>query len=115
MKILKTFSRKTKNINQARLATMKITKKEVEQVAHLARLTLTNEELERMTGQLDNILSYIDQLSELDTRQVVPTSHVFSVSNAFREDVVKESLSRAEALMNGPQQNGEMFQVPKII
>ncbi len=94
---------------------MKITKKEVEQVAHLARLTLTNEELDRMTGQLDNILSYIDKLSELDTRQVVPTSHVFSVSNAFREDVVKESLSQAEALMNGPQQNGEMFQVPRII
>ncbi|NOR26598.1 MAG: Asp-tRNA(Asn)/Glu-tRNA(Gln) amidotransferase subunit GatC [Desulforhopalus sp.] len=94
---------------------MKISKKEVEHVAHLARLTLTDEELVKMTGQLDNILSYVDKLKELDTSQVVPTSHVFSVSNAFREDVEKESLSQAEAIRNGPQQDGEMFQVPKII
>ena len=94
---------------------MKINKKEVEYVAHLARLNLTDEELEKMTGQLDNILSYVDKLDELDTSQVVPTSHVFSVSNAFREDVEKESLSQAEAVKNGPQQDGEMFQVPKII
>ena len=94
---------------------MKLSKKEVEHVAHLARLNLTDEELKKMTGQLDNILSYVDKLEELDTSQVVPTSHVFSVSNAFREDVEKESLSQAEALRNGPQQDGEMFQVPKII
>ena len=94
---------------------MKISKKEVEHVAHLARLNLTGEELEKMTGQLDNILSYVDKLAELDTSQVVPTTHVFSVSNAFREDVEKESLSQAEAVKNGPQQDGVMFQVPKII
>ena len=94
---------------------MKINKKEVEYVAHLARLNLTDEELEKMTEQLDNILSYVEKLDELDTSQVVPTSHVFSVSNAFREDVEKESLSQAEAIKNGPQQDGEMFQVPKII
>jgi aspartyl-tRNA(Asn)/glutamyl-tRNA(Gln) amidotransferase subunit C len=94
---------------------MKISKKEVEHVAHLARLTLTEEELEKMTGQLDNILSYIDKLGELDTSKIVPTSHVFSVSNAFREDVKKQSLTQAEAVKNGPQHNGVMFQVPKII
>lgn len=94
---------------------MKISKKEVEHVANLARLTLSDEELGSMTGQLDNILSYFDKLSELDTSGVLPTTHVFSVSNAFREDIVKESLDQAEALKNGPQQNGEMFQVPKII
>jgi aspartyl-tRNA(Asn)/glutamyl-tRNA(Gln) amidotransferase subunit C len=94
---------------------MKISKKQVEHVAHLARLTLTEEELEKMTGQLDNILSYIDKLNELDTDQVNPTSHVFSVCNAFRDDTVKESLPRNEALMNAPKQNGEMFQVPRII
>ncbi len=94
---------------------MKISKKEVEHVAHLARLNLTDEELEKMTGQLDNILSYVAKLDELDTTGVIPTSHVFSVSNAFREDVEKESLFQAEALKNGPQQDGEMFQVPKII
>lgn len=94
---------------------MKITKNEVLHVAHLARLTLTDEELEKMTGQLDNILSYVDKLSELDTSNIPPTSHVFSVSNAFREDIVRESLPRNEALMNGPRQNGETFQVPRII
>jgi aspartyl-tRNA(Asn)/glutamyl-tRNA(Gln) amidotransferase subunit C len=94
---------------------MKISKKEVEHVAHLARLNLTEEELVKMTGQLDNILSYVEKLDELDTSQVLPTSHVFSVSNAFREDIEKESLSQAEAVKNGPQHDGAMFQVPKII
>jgi aspartyl-tRNA(Asn)/glutamyl-tRNA(Gln) amidotransferase subunit C len=94
---------------------MKISKKEVENVARLARLSLTDEELNRMTGQLDNILSYVDKLEELDTTNVVPTTHVFSLSNAFREDVIKESLSQEEAVKNGPQQDGEMFQVPRII
>jgi aspartyl-tRNA(Asn)/glutamyl-tRNA(Gln) amidotransferase subunit C len=94
---------------------MKISKKEVEHVANLARLNLSAGELETMTGQLDNILSYVDKLEELDTAGVTPTTHVFSVSNAFREDVVKESLSQEEAVKNGPEQNGEFFQVPKVI
>ncbi len=67
---------------------MKITKKEVLHVAHLARLTLSAEELEKMTGQLDNILSYFDKLGKLDTADIPATSHVFSVNNAFREDEV---------------------------
>lgn len=94
---------------------MKITRQEVEHVAHLARLTLTETELVKMTGQLDNILSYVAKLDELDTSQVIPTSHVFSISNAFREDKEKRSLSQPEALKNGPQHDTQMFQVPKII
>lgn len=94
---------------------MKISKKQVEHVARLARLTLTEEELEKMTSQLDNILSYVEKLNELDTGSINPTSHVFSLSNAFRSDTIKESLPRSEALKNAPQQNGEMFQVPRII
>lgn len=94
---------------------MKITKKEVEQVANLARLNLSADELETMTGQLDNILSYVDKLEELDTSDVIPTTHVFSVSNVFREDVIKESLTQEESVKNGPEQDGEFFQVPKVI
>ncbi len=94
---------------------MKISKQDVEHVAKLARLTLSDEELEIMTGQLDNILSYVDKLEELDTSNIEPTSHVFSVSNAFREDEVRESLTQDEAVENGPQQNGEHFQVPRVI
>lgn len=94
---------------------MKITKKEVEHVAHLARLTLSEGELQSITGQLDTILSYVDKLEELDTSEVEPTTHVFSVSNAFRDDVVKESLPRTEAIKNGPRHNDELFQVPRVI
>ncbi len=94
---------------------MKITQKELEHVAHLARLTLSERELDTIRGQLDNILSYIDKLGELDTSRIQPTTHVFSVNNAFREDVVTESLSRDKSLANAPQQNGESFLVPKII
>jgi aspartyl-tRNA(Asn)/glutamyl-tRNA(Gln) amidotransferase subunit C len=94
---------------------MKITRKEVEHVANLARLNLTEEELIRMTGQLDSILSYVAKLDELDTTDVVPTTHVFSINNAFREDEMQESLPRDEALLNAPRDNGESFVVPKII
>jgi aspartyl-tRNA(Asn)/glutamyl-tRNA(Gln) amidotransferase subunit C len=94
---------------------MKITQKELEHVTHLARLTLSDQELGTIRGQLDNILSYIDKLGELDTSGIEPTTHVFSVNNAFREDVVTESLSRENSLANAPQQNNENFQVPKII
>ncbi|PHR29889.1 MAG: Asp-tRNA(Asn)/Glu-tRNA(Gln) amidotransferase GatCAB subunit C [Desulfotalea sp.] len=94
---------------------MKISKKEVEHVANLARLNLSADELETMTGQLDNILSYVDKIEELDTSNITPTTHVFSVTNAFRDDVVKESLTQEEAVKNGPEQNGSFFQVPKVI
>lgn len=94
---------------------MKITQEELEHVTHLARLTLSDADMETMRGQLDNILTYVDQLGELDTTGVQPTTHVFSISNAFREDIVSESLSREQSLANAPLQNGESFQVPKII
>ncbi|MDR3631943.1 MAG: Asp-tRNA(Asn)/Glu-tRNA(Gln) amidotransferase subunit GatC [Desulfocapsaceae bacterium] len=94
---------------------MKITKKEVEHVAHLARLNLSEQELEKMTEQLDNLLSYVAKLDELDTENIRPTTHAFSISNAFREDRVQNSLSRKEALANSPKQNDEYFIVPRIL
>ncbi|MBW1636685.1 MAG: Asp-tRNA(Asn)/Glu-tRNA(Gln) amidotransferase subunit GatC [Deltaproteobacteria bacterium] len=94
---------------------MKITKDEVLHVANLARLTLSDKELEVMTGQLDTILSYVNKLEELDTGTVEPTTHVLSITNAFREDRVTDSLSREESLANAPLHNGESFKVPKII
>ncbi|MFH2122173.1 MAG: Asp-tRNA(Asn)/Glu-tRNA(Gln) amidotransferase subunit GatC [Pseudomonadota bacterium] len=94
---------------------MKISKEEVEKVAHLARLNLSAKELETMTTQLDTILSYVAQLDELDTTGVPAMTHAFSESNAFREDTVTDSLAREEALANGPCQNGEAFVVPRII
>ena len=68
-----------------------------------------------MTSQLDTILSYVAKLDELDTTGVAVTTHTQNISNAFRDDEVRESLPREKALANGPQQNGEAFVVPKII
>ncbi len=94
---------------------MKITRKEVENVARLARLELAEQEVEQMTRQLDTILSYVAKLDELDTSGVAVTTHTQSVTNAFRDDEVRESLPREKALANAPKQNGEAFIVPKII
>jgi aspartyl-tRNA(Asn)/glutamyl-tRNA(Gln) amidotransferase subunit C len=94
---------------------MKISTQEVERVAALARLEMTAEEIEKMTPQLDTILSYVAKLDELDTEGVAVTTHTQSVTNAFREDVAKESLPREKSLANAPKQHGEAFVVPKIV
>ncbi len=94
---------------------MKITLDEVKYVSNLARLELQDAEAEAMASQLDQILSYVDKLNELDTSQVEPTTQVISTTNAFREDELRDSLSQEKALANGPRQNGESFVVPKVI
>lgn len=94
---------------------MKITRDEVEHVAKLARLAITEEETERYSQQLSNIMTYIEKLKELDTSQVKPTSHVLPMKNVFREDQVRPSLPREEILKNAPDRTEEFFRVPKII
>jgi aspartyl-tRNA(Asn)/glutamyl-tRNA(Gln) amidotransferase subunit C len=94
---------------------MKITGKEVQHVADLARLCLSEEEEEKFVGQLNQILTYMDKLNELDTRGVEPLSHVLSIRNVFKEDKVKGSLSRDVALANAPAQEGDFYEVPKVI
>jgi len=94
---------------------MRIKKEEVEHVAHLARLSLEGDELDQMTKQLDMILSYVAKLEELDTTGVEPTTHAFSITNAFRKDEVRESLEQSEALANGPEHSEDSFVVPRII
>lgn len=94
---------------------MKITPQEVSHVANLARLHMSQEEVEEMTRQLDDILTYVAKLNELDTEGIVPTTHTISIVNAFREDEVKPSLEREETLTNAPRQNGESFVVPRVI
>lgn len=94
---------------------MKITKEEVSYVANLAHLDMTPDEVELMTRQLDDILNYVDKLSELSTENILPTTHAISINNAFRRDEVKTSLKREEALANAPLENGETFVVSKVI
>ena len=93
----------------------KITIKDVEHVARLARLDLSAEEKERMRRELDGILSYIDKLRRLDTTGVEPTSHAVPLTNVMRDDVERPSLAQEDMLANAPDRHGELFRVPKII
>jgi len=94
---------------------MKISKEEVEHVAYLARLQFNEIEIERFTGQLNAILEYMDQLSQLDTAQVEPTFHAVIQKNVFREDSVKPSITQELSLNNAPDPDRGFFRVPKII
>ncbi|MCC7201367.1 MAG: Asp-tRNA(Asn)/Glu-tRNA(Gln) amidotransferase subunit GatC [Nitrospirae bacterium] len=94
---------------------MKITRREVEHVAKLARLALRDEEIEVLATQLSNILTYVEKLNELDTKNVDPTSHVLPVKNVLREDIVRTSLDREKVLGNAPDRTEEFFRVPKVI
>ncbi len=94
---------------------MKLSTLDVEYVAKLARLEVTEAEKEKFTAQLNDILLYIDQLNELDTKGVAPMSHAIAVTNAFREDKIAESLGTQKALANAPDARGEFFRVPKVI
>ena len=94
---------------------MKITKQEVEHVARLARLELSEQEKETLTDQLSNILTYVEQLNELDTKGVEPTSHVLDINNVMRDDVPEVSLPQDRALANGPEKASGHNKVPKII
>lgn len=94
---------------------MKITKEEVEHVAHLARLELDAEAIERFAGQIGDILAYVDKLKQVDTEGVAPTSHAISLTNAFREDEVGTHLERERSLANAPEKEEGAFLVPRVI
>ena len=94
---------------------MSLSRETVEKVSLLARLQLTPAELETMTGQLARIVDYVDQLSELDTEDVVPMAHALELTNVFADDQVEESLPRSAALANAPKQDGECFRVPAVL
>ena len=94
---------------------MKITRDEVAYVAHLARLSFSDEEAETFTSQLNDILLYMEKLNRVDTSAVPPMTHAIVRNNAFRDDAVRESLSGEEALANAPDRRGEFFRVPRVI
>ena len=87
----------------------------VRHIAHLARLKVTDEEIARYAGQLSKILGYMEQLNELDTTGIEPTAHPLPVSNVFREDVERTTLTQDEALANAPRQQDTFFSVPKVL
>jgi aspartyl-tRNA(Asn)/glutamyl-tRNA(Gln) amidotransferase subunit C len=94
---------------------VKITKEQIQHIAVLSRLNLSEEEKDLFGSQLSSILDYVDQLNELDTGETEPTSHVLSLSNVMRDDILASSLPREEALKNAPSHSGNFYRVPKII
>ncbi len=94
---------------------MALTRKEVADVAFLARLEMSEKELDMFTGQLSQILEYASMLDELDIENVEPTSHVIPMKNVFREDIEKESYPIEKVLANAPEPHGNFFKVPRVI
>jgi aspartyl-tRNA(Asn)/glutamyl-tRNA(Gln) amidotransferase subunit C len=93
----------------------RITKEQVEHVANLARLSVSKEDVELFTKQLDDIISFAEQLNELDTDNIEPTTHVLDIKNVLREDEPREWLTREEALKNAPDQQDGQIKVPSVL
>lgn len=92
-----------------------IDKKDVLHIANLSKLSFGEDEADRFTGELNNILDYIRKLEELDTDNVPPTSHVLDIKNVFRDDIVKDQLSSGDALKNAPENEHDHIKVPRVI
>ena len=93
----------------------RISRSEVEKVAKLGRLQLSDAEIDEFTGQLGSILEYVEKLNELDTKGVEPLAHCLPISNVLRDDEPKESLGVEKTLANAPDRDDEFFKVPKIL
>ncbi|NLE39429.1 MAG: Asp-tRNA(Asn)/Glu-tRNA(Gln) amidotransferase subunit GatC [Pirellulaceae bacterium] len=94
---------------------MAISREEVQKVSLLARLRLSDAELEEMTAQLADILEYVELLGELDTDAVEPIAHAIDVTDVFRDDQVRPSLEKEAALANAPKHDGECYRVPAVL
>ena len=93
----------------------RISEEQVKYVAHLARLSFNDEEIKTFTTQLDDIIGFAEQLNELDTEGIEPTTHVLDMYNVMRKDEVQPSLPREEALKNAPLQEDGQIKVPMIM
>lgn len=94
---------------------MSVSKEEVHYVAHLARLKLSDEEAERLVGDMNRILDYVSTLQELDTEDVEPLEHVIDLEYRLRDDKAGEPLSHEDALKNAPDADSDYFRVPRVI
>jgi aspartyl-tRNA(Asn)/glutamyl-tRNA(Gln) amidotransferase subunit C len=94
---------------------MAITRQDVEKVALLGRLSLSESELATMSEQLASIVGYVDHLAQVDTEGVEPMAHAVEQSNVFRDDVVEMSLPREEALANAPHHDARGYLVPAVL
>jgi len=92
-----------------------LTRQDIAKVGLLARLALSEADLERMTLELSKIVDFVSMLGELDTADVAPLAHPLDTQNVFRDDVPVASLSTAEALQSSPRHDGECFLVPAVL
>jgi len=92
-----------------------INKDEVKYIADLASLKLSDDEVDKFSKQLSDILDYVEKLDELDTEEIVPTAYTIPVKNVLREDKVEESLDLEKVLQNAPEKIDNQFRVPKIM
>lgn len=94
---------------------MSLSREDVAKVALLARLQLSDAELQTMTAQLGQIVGYVEQLGELNTDNVQPMAHAMELSNVFADDVERPSLDRELALQNAPKRDDECYRVPAVM
>jgi aspartyl-tRNA(Asn)/glutamyl-tRNA(Gln) amidotransferase subunit C len=94
---------------------MNIDKETVEKVAHLARLELAEDEKEKMIADMNKILGFMDKLNEIDTSGIEPLVYMTNEVNTTREDVIKQEVTHAEALLNAPKHDKDYFLVAKVI
>ncbi|MCE2726139.1 MAG: Asp-tRNA(Asn)/Glu-tRNA(Gln) amidotransferase subunit GatC [Planctomycetaceae bacterium] len=94
---------------------MSLSRQDVAKVASLARLALSADDLDRMTGELQKIVGLVSQLAEVDTSSVAPLAHPLDAENVFRADEPQPSLTTAEALQSAPRHDGECFLVPAVL
>lgn len=94
---------------------MKITESDIQNVASLSRLKIRPHESEKIISQLNEILTYVENLNSIDTTNIEPTTYALPMQNVFREDKVKPSLERELALSNAPQQEDGYFKVPRVL
>jgi aspartyl-tRNA(Asn)/glutamyl-tRNA(Gln) amidotransferase subunit C len=92
-----------------------LTPEDVRHVAKLARLELPEEQLAKLTGQLESILHYIEKIGQADMKGVEPMAHALPVKNVLREDVAEPGLPLETVLQNAPETDGPFFKVPKVI
>jgi aspartyl-tRNA(Asn)/glutamyl-tRNA(Gln) amidotransferase subunit C len=94
---------------------MKIDTETVDKIAHLARLEFENESKAQIINDMNNMLSFIEKLNELDTTSVEPLIYMSKEVNVLREDDVRHDISQQEALKNAPKKDSDYFKVPKVI
>ena len=94
---------------------MRLTREDIEGVAHLSRLELSDDEKDELTGHINRLLENFEKLQELDTDEVEPTSHVIPVFNVFRKDESRPSLPPEDVVANAPQKSRDCFVVPRVV